>query len=346
MGDDSWRMRPRVMSQTIIDALAFRISEHAATHRILDVDVVLHGGEPLLAGPKTIAYAVDTIRAALGPDTRASFNIQTNGVLLDENFMRLFEELDVRVGLSMDGAPGTHDRHRRLPEGGGSYSRVAAAANLLSKFPRLFSGILSVIDLNSDPVEAYDSLTRFSPPVMDFLLPHGNWSSPPPGRTARDATTPYADWLIAVFDRWYAAPETETTVRLFSEIMNLLLGGSSRIEEIGPSPAPIAVVQPDGDIALSDVIATADQMTDITPNNVARDPFDSVFPTVPPGVPIPCRGCSVVSVCGGGLYAHRYQTGGGFDNPSVYCADLYHLITHIRGRLHADLAPRIMAGEG
>ncbi|MBQ1015767.1 hypothetical protein KBX53_33550, partial [Micromonospora sp. M51] len=39
-----------------------------------------------------------------------------------------------------------------------------------------------------------------------------------------------------------------------------------------------------------------------------------------------CRACPVVDRCGGGLYAHRWRTGSGFDNPSVYCPDLLGLI--------------------
>jgi uncharacterized protein len=42
-------------------------------------------------------------------------------------------------------------------------------------------------------------------------------------------------------------------------------------------------------------------------------------------------------VCGGGLYAHRYDKDTGFLNPSVYCPDLFALIRHIRGRLLEDL---------
>ena len=42
-----------------------------------------------------------------------------------------------------------------------------------------------------------------------------------------------------------------------------------------------------------------------------------------------CRDCPVVSSCGGGLYTHRYRDGNGFANPSVYCADLLELISHI-----------------
>jgi hypothetical protein len=52
-----------------------------------------------------------------------------------------------------------------------------------------------------------------------------------------------------------------------------------------------------------------------------------------------CRGCAVGQICGGGLYPHRYRAETGFANPSVYCADLYRLISHIRDRVRADLLP-------
>ena len=46
-----------------------------------------------------------------------------------------------------------------------------------------------------------------------------------------------------------------------------------------------------------------------------------------------CQECPVVTSCGGGLYPHRYRSGNGFANPSVYCADLLKLISHISSRL-------------
>src|SRR5262249_35270535 len=42
-----------------------------------------------------------------------------------------------------------------------------------------------------------------------------------------------------------------------------------------------------------------------------------------------CRSCPVVRQCGGGLLAHRFRTGSGFGNPSVYCDDLKELILSI-----------------
>jgi uncharacterized protein len=329
------------MSRSVIDNVAFRIGEHAANHDISEMDIVLHGGEPLLAGPAVITHAVRAIRTALGRHRRANFSIQTNGLLLDDDFLKLFDKLDLTVGLSLDGDREMNDRHRRQADGSGSYSKTAAAASLLSRYPRLFGGILSVIDLRNDPVRAYEALARFGPPVIDFLLPHGNWSAPPPERPATD-TAPYADWLIAAFDHWYQAPGPSTSVRLFEEIMSLLLGGSSRTEDVGLSPVTVVVVESDGDIVLSDVLRSS---ADAIGLNVSRDSFDAALRT-PRAAAVQaraatlsaqCKACPVGRVCGGGLYAHRYRAENGFDNPSVYCADLYRLITHIRARLTADL---------
>jgi uncharacterized protein len=335
------------MSHATVRQVAFRIAEHAAAHGIHDVEIVLHGGEPLLAGPERIAHAVNTIRTALGDGRQANISVQTNGLLLDDQFLELLASLDVKIGLSLDGDLDMHDRHRRRPDGQGSYPLVAAAAARMANYPGLFSGFLSVIDLSNDPVRAYESLLGFAPPAVDFLLPHGNWSAPPPGRPAGGTAAPYGNWLIHVFDRWYRAADKETSVRLFEEIMNLLLGGSSRTEGIGLSPVTVVVVESDGAIERSDLLKAAYPAAGATGLNVGTDPFDSALLTPEvaarhmglAALAAQCQACPVGRVCGGGLYAHRYRAGNGFGNPSVYCPDLYHLITHIRGQVIADLNP-------
>ena len=75
--------------------------------------------------------------------------------------------------------------------------------------------------MQNDPVATYEALLKFGPPALDLLLPHANWSCPPPGAG-------YADWLIAVFERWYSAPEQETQIRLFTELIQLVLGSPAR----------------------------------------------------------------------------------------------------------------------
>jgi uncharacterized protein len=346
MADQSWREQPRVMSAETADLTARRIGEHARSHDLDRVMLILHGGEPLLAGRDLLARLVTATRAAAGPGVTVQAGIQTNAVGLSHAYLALFDELGIQVGVSLDGAPEAHDRHRRFASGRGSYSAVSAGLHRLGQFPHLFSGLLCTIDLRNDPIETYEALVAFDPPKVDFLLPHGTWAQPPPGRVPDPAQAPYADWLIAVFDHWYPAPRTR--IRLFEEIMQLLLGGVADSEIVGLSPARMVVIETDGAIEQSDSLKVAYDGAPATGLHLSRGPLDAalLLPAVAArqlgvrSLAAQCRACRVHRVCGGGLYAHRYRPGTGFANPSVYCADLMRLINHIRTRMQADLDAR------
>ncbi|MEV0202087.1 FxsB family cyclophane-forming radical SAM/SPASM peptide maturase [Nonomuraea sp. NPDC050691] len=356
LGDQSWRSQPKVMSPAVVATAARRIAEHARAHRLRSVRVILHGGEPLLAGPAYLADTVRAIRAEAAPDVRVDAAVQTNAVLLDEQALRAFHELDLKVGVSLDGSPRAHDRNRRHADGRGTHAAVAAALRLLTRpaYRHLYAGLLCTIDLANDPVETYESLIAFDPPVIDLLLPHGTWESPPPERTPDQSRAPYGDWLIAIFDRWYGSDRDETVVRLFHEIIRLLLGGASASEAVGLTPATLVVVETDGTVEQTDSLKVVRHGAAATGLNIADHPFDEALRH--PGMVArqlgwaalgeECRACRFGRVCGAGLYPHRYRPGTGFRNPSVYCADLYRLIGHIRSRVVADLRRPPASTEG
>jgi uncharacterized protein len=337
------------MSHDTIDWSAFRIAEHVAAHGVREVDIVLHGGEPLLAGPELISYLVNATRAAAGPGVRVDVRIQTNAVGLDDAYLELFSELDVHVGVSLDGDAEAHDRHRRFASGRGSYAAVSAGLRCMRhpRFRHLFSGLLCTIDLRNDPVATYEALAAFEPPMVDFLLPHGTWEAPPPDRSPDTADTPYGDWLIAVFDYWYHNPRTG--IRMFEEIMYLLAKGTSSGETVGLAPARMAVIETDGSIEQVDTLKAAYHGAAMTGLHVTRDSLDAAL--LLPGVvarqlgvmalAAQCRACPIHQVCGAGHYPHRYRRGTGFANPSVYCPDLMRLISHIREIVQADVSARL-----
>lgn len=347
MADQSWRSQPIRMSTSTAVRTAHRIAEHAEAHGLRSVELILHGGEPLLSGSDLLASVVTATREAAGGTTQVNARVQTNGARLDLGHLRVFDELDIKVAISLDGDRTAHDRHRKDARGKGSYDAVAESLALLrGSFPHLFSGLLCTVDLANDPVSTYEALLAHSPPRMDFLLPLGNWSFPPPGRIPESAETPYADWLIAVFDRWYGASHKETEVRLFGEIIHLLLGGRSNSECVGLLPVTVLVIDTNGAIELSDTVKSIHPGSSATGLHVARNAFDEalLLPDTAArqigesALARECRSCSVRRVCGGGHYAHRYRRGRGFANPSVYCPDLLKLIGHIRKALAADLA--------
>jgi uncharacterized protein len=346
MADQSWRDRPRRMSREIAEITGARIGEHARAHGLTDVALILHGGEPLLAGPELISYLITTVRDAAGSRVDVHASVQTNAVGLDDSYLRLFDELGVRVGVSLDGSAEHHDRHRRFASGRGSHAAVTAGLQRLtaSHYRHMFSGLLCTIDLRNDAIHTYEALVAFEPPKIDFLLPHGTWQSPPPGRVPGAPDTPYADWLIRVFNHWYRAPRTR--IRLFEEIMHLILGGESQAEMVGLSPSRMVVIETDGAIEQTDTLKAAYHGAPRTGLHVTRDRLDAAL--LLPGVvarqlgeralSADCRGCRIRRVCGGGLYTHRFRSGTGFANPSVYCPDLMFLIDHIRQAIAADIS--------
>ncbi|WP_369688754.1 FxsB family cyclophane-forming radical SAM/SPASM peptide maturase [Actinomadura kijaniata] len=348
MADQGWRTRPRRMSRPVVERTAARIAEHIRDHGLTSVDIILHGGEPLLAGVDHLRHTLATLRAAVPGGVECALRIQTNGTLLDTPFLELLAEFDVRVGVSLDGDEAGHDRHRRRKGGRGSHADVRAGLERLTapRYRHLFGGLLCTIDLRNDPVATYEALLAFDPPMVDFHLPHGTWDTPPPGRLPGDPASPYGDWLAAVFDRWYRAPVRETRVRMFGEIIRLLLGRPSRTESVGLSPAAMVVVETDGSLEQVDSLKAAYDGAAATPLHVLRDAFDAAL-LLPPVVARQigvralserCTACALHPVCGGGLYPHRHRAGSGFRNPSVYCPDLYRLITHIHAAVARDVA--------
>ncbi|MFG2487059.1 FxsB family cyclophane-forming radical SAM/SPASM peptide maturase [Streptomyces virginiae] len=338
MADQGWRDQPPAMTPATIARAAQRIAEHAAAHDLPRIDLVLHGGEPLLSAPAQLAAPVEAVRiavAAAAPSTRVTATVQTNGTLLTRGRLTALAAAGIRVGVSLDGGLPAHNTRRVDHAGRPGFASAARGLRLLARHPQSYAGVLCVIDLDQDPIETYESLLAFDPPSVGLLLPLANWSAPPPGH--RTGRTPYADWLLAVFERWWHDGVRRTRIRLFEEIIALLLGLPTTTETLGLTPAATAVIETDGSIEQADSLKSAYEGAAATGMTLDTHSFDQLLDH--PGLAARqlgrdalagwCRACELVDVCGGGHYPHRYRAGEGFRRPSVYCADLQRLIRHI-----------------
>jgi uncharacterized protein len=339
MAEQGWPSLPKRMDGAIAGKVADRIGEHARAHDLASVDVILHGGEPLLAGTGWLTELAGMLRARI--PAQVNVGVQTNGTLLRPRMLQTLKQLGIGIGVSLDGDAEATGRHRLYPSGRNSFCDVADGLRLLGSagFREIYSGILCTIDVQNDPIATYEALLEFRPPAVDLLLPHANWSCPPPGAG-------YADWLIAVFERWYSAPEQETRIRLFAELIQLVLGNPGAVEGLGLGPSTLIVVDTDGSIKQLDSLSSTYEGAAETGLHVSTDPFDAALghPTTVArqigvdALSAQCQQCPVMRVCGGGLYPHRYRSGEGFRHPSVYCADLMKLITHVSDRARGDVA--------
>lgn len=350
--DHSWRARPARAGDDVLDRTAARIAEHARTHALPALSLVLHGGEPLLAGADRLGAFADLVRERVPDGCWVDAAVQTNATLLDAAGTDTLARHGIRVGISLDGGLPEHNAARVDHAGRPSWAAATRGARLLAeRAPQAYAGVLTVVDPSTDPVAVYESLLALDPPALDLLLPHGNWSVPPPGIPGGDPAgapgtprrTPYGDWLCAVFDRWWDAGRREVRVRLFQECIGLLFGLPGATESLGLDPLGAIVVETDGAIEQVDSLKSAYDGAAGTGLDVFRHTFDDALghPAVlarqagAAALAPACRACPLLAVCGGGHYAHRYRAGGGFGHPSVYCADLDRLIRHIAARLAA-----------
>lgn len=272
--DQSWKTRPTVISEETLSQVTRRITEYVKSQGLESFSVILHGGEPLLVGPNRLRKICGEISAALTPITTLDLRIHTNGVQLSNRHLEIFKEFGVKVSISLDGDRAANDRHRRDRRGRSSYERVLRAVRLVQtpEYQHLFSGLLCTVDVANDPVAVHEALTALSPPRIDYLLPHSTWDNPPPSRGV-NSPTPYADWLLAVFDRWELQGR-KVPVRTFDSVLSTLRGGPSLTEAMGLAPSDLAVVETDGSFEQADSLKTAFDGAAATGYDVSRNGFE------------------------------------------------------------------------
>lgn len=337
--DQAWRRLPARMSVDVARAAARRIGEHATTHGLRTVHVVLHGGEPLLAGPRHLADLLGAVRDEIPADTIIRFELQTNGTLITKAWLDIFERYEMAVGVSLDGPPPANDRHRLTHASRSSAASAVRGIELLRSRPHLFAGLLAVVDLANDPLEVHDYLASFDPPVIDFNLPHATYDEPP---YRDDPNLPeYGLWMSRVYDAWLAKPDHQHSVRMLEDIVALSSGVRGSVETLGLAPPTSVVIESDATIEGLDTLRSVEEGATWLGLDIFHHSFDEVLhhPKLRhreygmASLAEKCRRCPLVEVCGGGYLPHRFSVARGYRNPSVYCADLEYLIRHVQDSL-------------
>lgn len=101
------------------------------------------------------------------------------------------------------------------------------------------------------------------------------------------------------------------------------------------------MIETDGSYHVYDALKTAFPgagctyltLTDAAIGFVESLPFAQAFRDKASAACQGCLMCRLFPICGGGSPIHRFSEAKGFDQPSVYCADLMMLIEHVRDYL-------------
>ena len=191
------------------------IEAHA---RVPEVVIAWQGGEPTLMGVEFFRRSVELANRYLGPGRRATYTIQTNGTLIDEEWAAFFKENDVLVGISIDGPQPLHDAYRVNKGGKGSFHEVMRGLGHLRDAGVDWNVLTTVHAANGDHGrEVYRflrddcgaSYIQFIP-IVERAAAQGR------GVTDRSVSAEqYGRFLIDVFEDWVRRDIGEVYVQMF-----------------------------------------------------------------------------------------------------------------------------------
>lgn len=338
--------KPKLMSAEVLHQLLSRIEEHVCQHRLSDLPIVLHGGEPLLWGVDNFnrfAEACAAITARTG--SVIPIAVTTNGVLIDDRWLDCFETHRISVAISLDGPAHIHDLHRKTFQGGGTHETVVRAARLLVSRDIRVSA-LSVCNPAYPPRDYVDFFADCGITHYDIMIPDA---------TVDEKPHAIAGFYNGLFDLWLEANRSRPAVniRIVTDMVTALLGNNSPTEGVGYNPVELCTVMTDGSVEAHDVLRIAgDGFTQTTFNifdhaldEVRNEPRWQAARDASINLAAKCRKCEFMNACGGGYLPHRFSKANGYDNPSVYCDDLYAMFENMRNVLEQHLYVKKPGGE-
>ncbi len=343
-GDSTWKLMPKYFSTNTAEKLITRIKEHNNIHDLGEVIISFHGGEPLLLGPKRLSELSNIFRSIETDNLEVSLTMQTNGTLMNNSFINIIKDMEIYTAISIDGPKNINDLHRMDHNGKSTFDLTLNGLELIKQnAPDLITGILSVIDVNSDPLEVFDFIGGLGIRDVDFLLPLYNWSNLPPRPFVKwddgnNKNIIYGKWYIKIWNEWIKGRNTNIRIRFFDNIIRQLCNKGGLYEVMNSDPVSLVTIATNGDIEGVDTLKSTGEGVQKLGVNIFENSLDEVLnnhhivarQNSTNSLCEKCNTCLNLSACWGGYFPHRFDNEASFNNPSVYCDDLYWLIDEMK----------------
>ena len=245
--DSDFRMSDETMETYIRQAIE--------GHHVPEVTIAWQGGEPTLMGLDFFRRTMEVEKKYIRPGMRIENTLQTNGVLIDEEWCGFFHENNFLIGLSLDGPRQLHDTYRHDKGGKSVFDKVVRAARLMQKHDVEFNILCTVNAKNSQhPLEVYrffrdDLEARYIQfiPIVERDNETGNQE----GTQVTDRTVDpaqYGRFLIEIFDEWVRRDVGFMFVQFFDGVLASYVRGHSTLCILTPTCGEGVALEHNGDL--------------------------------------------------------------------------------------------------
>jgi len=345
------------------------IRQYITSQDVPEISFAWQGGEPTLLGVDYFRQVVELQKKHANGE-RISNALQTNGVLLDDDWCEFFTTNNFLIGLSIDGPRELHDRYRVDKAGKSSFDRVMRGLEFLKKHNTEFNTLTVVNRANSQkPLEVYQFLKetgskflQFIPLVerkpdagakehdLDYSEPPlaGKWSPSEPVTAASVESRQYGEFLVKIFDEWVRQDVGKVFVQTFDAALGSWMGAGASLCVFAETCGTALVLEHNGDLYACDhyvypryklgnlLNQSLGEMVNVT----AQRKFGAEKQTM---LPKYCRACEVKFACNGECPKHRFlRTIDGEPGLNYLCAAYKRFFNHVDSpmRAMADLLRR------
>jgi uncharacterized protein len=332
---DQTKANDLIMSESILERFIKQKIE-ASSEQV--INFTWQGGEPTLAGIE-FYQKVLKFQKKYNDGKKLENSIQTNGVLLNDDWCIFFKENSFLVGISIDGPEELHDKFRKYRDSKGSFKQVMEGVNLLRKHNVDFNILTCVHIANEDhPIEVYRFLKELGGqfiqfiPVVERELNHEN--SP----TVTDwsvGSKQYGDFLITIFNDWIRKDVGKYFIQIFDVALEVWYGLKPGLCLYTETCGRAVVIETDGNIYSCDHFVQDKNLI----GNIKDDHMGSIISNKKQklfgnnksdSLPKYCSTCEYLFICNGECPKNRFiKSPTGENNLNYLCKGLKKFFSHI-----------------
>jgi uncharacterized protein len=298
------------------------------------------GGEPTLAGLPFFEKLV-RLQTERGRDGQNVSNaLQTNGILLDENWAALFHQYNWLIGLSLDGPEEVNDTYRFNKSGRGTWKRVMQSVEVLQKGKVDFNILCVLSQANvHKPKEIYQFFKKLGVDNVQYI-PLSEFDADGNLLPFTITAEEYGRFMCETFDLWW--PERrKMRIRFFDNIAEAVAGqrpGSCTMHETCDS---YVVVEYNGDVFPCDFFVESDWRL----GNVMVDSWGEIarkqrrfgFAKKKTLAHPECQVCEWQAICHGGCPKSRHAQYRKFEDLDYFCQAYKMIYAKAVGPLRKDV---------
>jgi len=324
--------RPR-MSLDVFDAVC---RQYLAVQP-QEIKVGWQGGEPTLMGLDFFRGVVEIERRYTRPGDCFGNSLQTNGVLLDDEWCAFLAANNFLVGISVDGPPELNTM-RRFHDGRPAFDAAMRGIELLKKHGVEYNVLVVISQANVEhPREILQFLVENDCHYSQFI-PCTEPSGQPGGVSEHSiAASQYGDFMTSLFDAWIENDDPTYYVRRIDNWLHLFFGLPPECCEYRGDCSNLVTIEWNGDVYPCDFfVEERYRMGNVRERTIEQmlqgKPFRE-FVRASEEMPPICLDCKWLHVCHAGCLRHRQKLGLRGDEQPYLCEAKKRIFEHVFGTL-------------